>query len=92
MSFDVVNIYDFISVGEALFEQVAKTFSSINNDIECFLKSNALEFAKRKQAVTYLVFKEKILVGYFTIAVKTFEIKESYIENDMQKVAEGLPA
>ncbi len=48
MSFDVVNIYDFISAGEDLFEQVVKTFSSINNDIECFLKSNALEFAKRR--------------------------------------------
>ena len=85
MSFDVVNIYDVLSLDENLFFQTVKSFTSINEDIETFLKESAVGFAKRKQAVTYLVFNNKVLVGYFTIATKTFEIKASYISKTMAK-------
>lgn len=85
MSFDVINIYDILAIDESIFANSVKNFVSINSDIEDFLKNSAVGFAKRKQAVTYLVYKEKILVGYFAIAVKTFEIKESYISKTMCK-------
>ena len=90
MSFDVVNIYDILSVDENIFSQSVKSFTSINEDIETFLKESAVGFAKRKQAVTYLVFKEKVLTGYFTIATKTFEIKASYISKTMSKKLERV--
>ena len=85
MALDVINVYDIIAVDERFFEKAVSTFTSINSDIEEFVKSSAVEFAKRKQAVTYLVFKEKILAGYFTIAIKTFEIKGTYISKTMGK-------
>ena len=90
MAFDAINIYDLIAADEKLFEQAIRTFTSINDDIEDFLKNSAIGFAKRKQAVTYLVFKDKVLVGYFTVAVKTFEIKESYISKTVGKKLERV--
>ena len=90
MAFDVVNIYDILSIDESLFSQTVESFTSINDDIESFLKENAVGFAKRKQAVTYLVFKDRILVGYFTIATKTFEIKASYISKTVAKKLERV--
>ncbi len=90
MSFDVVNIYDLLYVDENLFFQTVKSFTSINEDIETFLKESAVGFAKRKQAVTYLVFSNKVLAGYFTIATKTFEIKASYVSKTMAKKLERV--
>ncbi|HAC32740.1 MAG: GNAT family acetyltransferase [Treponema sp.] len=90
MSFDVVNIYDILSVDENIFVKSVKSFTSVNEDIENFLKESAIGFAKRKQAVTYLVFKDKALAGYFTIATKTFEIKASYISKTMSKKLERV--
>lgn len=85
MAFDIINIYDIIASDEKLFEQTVKNFTSINDDIQDFILNSAIGFAKRKQAVTYLVFKQGVFVGYFTIAVKTFEIKQSYISKTMRK-------
>ena len=85
MAFEVINIYDVLAVGESYFEQIVKSFTSINEDIQDFLQNSAIGFAKRKQAVTYLVFKDSFLAGYFTIAVKTFEIKQSYISKTISK-------
>ena len=48
MSFDVVNIYDILSVDENIFVKSVKSFTSVNEDIENFLKESAIGFAKRK--------------------------------------------
>lgn len=42
MSFDVVNIYDILSVDENIS---VKSFTSVNEDIENFLKESAIGFA-----------------------------------------------
>lgn len=79
-----------MALNEDYFKSAVSSFTSTNQDIQDFLKENAVGFAKRKQAVTYLVFNEQELAGYFTIAVKTFEIKQSYISKTMCKKLERI--
>ena len=42
-----------------------------------FLKKNAVEFTKKSQSVTYLVFsvESKELLGYFTLALKPLSVR-----------------
>ena len=46
-------------------------------DVEHFLKKNAIEFIKKNQFVTYLVFSndEGQLIGYFSIALKPLTVR-----------------
>lgn len=81
----VLNIFDFLKSDEQLIASVTQTFSSINKDIENFIKYRAIEFAKKKQAVTYFVFNGKRLAGYFTLAVKTFKINGAHISKTLAK-------
>lgn len=48
----------------------------LNPDIENFLKKNALQFAREKKSITYLVCDEDdgSLLGYFTITHKSVEV------------------
>ena len=48
----------------------------LNPDIEDFLKRNALQFAREKKSITYLVCDEDdgSLLGYFTITHKAVEV------------------
>ena len=52
------------------------TKESLNPDIERFLSANAIQFAKMKTAMTYLVIDEEdgALLGYFSLAHKPLEI------------------
>ena len=61
--------------------------NSLNEDIEIFLKNNAIQFAKEKKSITYLVLdiKKGILLGYFTLAHKTIEIPESVLSKTKKK-------
>ena len=47
-----------------------------NPDVERFLKDSAVEFTKKDQSVTYLVFSSESgeLLGYFSITVKPLTI------------------
>lgn len=61
------NIRDYLNpeetggIGENDLEEILSDFSSPkNSDVEAFLKRNAVEFTKKNQSVTYLVFLWKI--------------------------------
>ena len=74
-NYTVFNIREYLQdgeVGEAELNQLLSDFSCpINHDVEKFLKRSAIEFTKKNQSVTYLVFSnDAALVGYFSIAVK----------------------
>lgn len=84
-AYSKVNIYDILRLDEFSYAEIVRNFSSINEDIECFLKQNALGFAKRKQAVTYLVFNGDMLAGYFTLAIKNLKIKANLISKSVEK-------
>lgn len=92
--YQIVSIQDFLSLsdGEAIYQNIVKNFDSINADIKNFLLHRAFEFARRKQAVTYLVMSENILVGYFTLALKTLEIPSRILSKSTAKKIERMCA
>ncbi len=92
------NILDLISeIGEDSLKIITETFScvkssegnrkNLNPDIERFLKENAVQFAKEKKSVTYLVGNEEYgdILGYFTIAHKAISIPADGLSKTMIK-------
>lgn len=65
-----------IDFDEAQMQSVLNGFTSLKNkEIQDFLINNAIEFTKKHQAITYLIFDLKMrLAGYFTLAIKPVEI------------------
>lgn len=58
-----------------------------NPDVERFFKKNAIEFTKKNQSVTYLVFSlsSMKLVGYFTIALKPLTVRGETVSNTVKR-------
>ena len=82
--FFYINIRDYLALGnddkagEPMLARVLSGFSCPKNqDVANFLKKNAVEFTKKSQSVTYLVFsvESKELLGYFTLALKPLSVK-----------------
>ena len=93
-SFFYINIRDYLALGtddEAGEPELVRTISEFsccrNPDVERFLKKNAIEFAKKSQSVTYLVFsvEAKELLGYFTLALKPLTVIGEMVSNTMKK-------
>lgn len=75
-------------LGESRIAQVISTFSCPKNpDVERFLKKSSIEFTKKNQSVTYLVFDTATmdLVGYFTIALKPLTVKAETVSNTVKR-------
>ena len=90
----VFNIREYLSaidnqgLGENELKQVLSEFSCEKNlDVERFLKQQSIEFTKKNQSVTYLVFENEnaTLVGYFTITIKPISINASNFSNTMKR-------
>ena len=90
----VVNIRAYLDqdgssyIGEENLSDLLSDFSCPQNpDVEYFLLHNAIEFTKKDQSITYLVFdtEEALLVGYFSIAVKPISVRASHISKTMAK-------
>lgn len=93
-SFFYINIRDYLALGtddEAGEPELVRTISEFscpqNPDVELFLKRNAIEFTKKSQSVTYLVFsvENKELLGYFTIALKPLSVRGETVSNTMKR-------
>lgn len=69
-------IRSYIETYSCETEKEDGTKKSLNPDIERFLSSNAIQFARMKTAMTYLVIDEEdgALLGYFSLAHKPLEI------------------
>ena len=87
--YTVMNILDLIdSVGE---NEVQKGLSDFlcpqNREIENFIRNNAIEFAKRKLSITYLLLNnaDGAIAGYFTLTHKAIEIKNDNISNTTRR-------
>lgn len=54
-----------------------------------FLLHNAIEFTKKDQSITYLVFdaEDASLVGYFSLTIKPISVRASNISKTMAKKA-----
>lgn len=90
----VFNIREYLSakddkeLGEETLQGLLSEFSCNRNmDVERFLKERSIEFTKRNQSVTYLVFTndDAALVGYFTIAIKPISVNIDSFSNTMKR-------
>lgn len=87
--YTVTNVLDLVeSVGVEEAQKGLSEFSCpLNEEIENFIHKNAIEFAKRKLSITYLIFDDYdgAIVGYFTLAHKAIEIKNDDISNTTRR-------
>lgn len=85
------NILDMIEyAGEDNCKNILSTFvCPINPDVEDFISNKAIQFAKQKIAISYLVFVEyknkKHLAGYYTLANKFICVNNSSLSNSMKR-------
>lgn len=58
-----------------------------NKDVENFLKKSAVDFAKKHQAVSYLVFSQEngAFLGYFSLAIKTISVRAQNVSRTVQR-------
>lgn len=85
---NIVNILELISsAGEEDVRDLLAEFScSKNEEIETFLKKNAIDFAKKKMSITYLVFDEEDqLIGYFTLTHKFSVVPAEALKSNRSK-------
>ena len=92
--FFYINIRDYLvlgndnEAGEPMLNRVLSGFSCPKNpDVERFLKKSAVEFAKKDQSVTYLVFsvESKELLGYFALAIKPLTVRGETVSNTTKR-------
>ena len=95
-NYSVVSIRSYLSgedkLGEDSLVQILSEFSCDKNpDVDRFLKHNAVEFTKKNQSVTYLVFsvEDGALLGYFTIAVKPLVVRGEMVNDQMSNRAKN---
>ena len=85
---DYLNSEESGGIGENDLEKILSDFSSPkNSDVESFLKKNAVEFTKKNQSVTYLVFslEDMCLVGYFSITMKPVTVNVTGMSNSVKR-------
>ena len=91
--YSVINIRKYLEsdnpkLGEDDLVQILSEFScERNSDVERFLKNSAIEFTKKNQSVTYLVFsvEDGELLGYFTIALKSLTVRGETVSNTVKR-------
>ena len=77
-----------IYIGEENLYNLLSDFSCPKNpDVEYFLLHNAIDFTKKDQSITYLVFdaEDASLMGYFSLAIKPISVCASSISKTMAK-------
>ena len=93
-NFFYINIRDYLALGtddEAGEPELVRTISEFscppNVDVESFLKNSAIEFTKKSQSVTYLVFsvEDKELLGYFSLALKPLTVRGKTVSNTTKR-------
>lgn len=92
MRTDVKNIFELLSwAGEERLRSVLKKFSSpINPAIENFIRNKAIDFARRKLSITYVVsdLDDEQILGYFALTHKAVLIPNSQLSNTSRKKLE----
>lgn len=77
-------------IGEEPTKEILSDFSCpLNPDVEGFLKRKAMEFEKQRISRTQLVFasykNKTVLVGYYTLATKSFNITKATLSASTRK-------
>ncbi len=89
----IINIRRYIDnespeLGEDELIQILSEFSCpMNPDVERFLKHSSIEFTKKNQSVTYLVFSvvDGRLLRYFTLALKPLTVRGETVSNTVKR-------
>lgn len=84
----VVNILDYIElIGEESVSDSLSDFSCPKNkEIEYFVRNNAIDFAKRKTSITYLLLDEySRVLAIFAITHKAIQIHGEKMSSTLQK-------
>lgn len=87
-SYAVLNILDYMDViGEDSLRTVLSEFSCLKNpEIEEFMRRNAIEFAKRKMSITYLLIDtEGRILGIFALAHKALQVMGKGLSKAVRK-------
>lgn len=85
--YEAVNILDMLNaIGEDAVKNILSDFSCPKNfEIESFVKQNALEFAKRKMSITYLVIDEEgQLAAIFALTHKAVQLTNEGLSGSMK--------
>ena len=89
MRVTVTNILDELDLsGEEMLKKDLSLFScKVNPEIETFIRSKAIDFARRKLSITYLINDEKdgIMLGYFTLTHKSIILSGEGLSKTVQK-------
>ena len=92
--FFAINIRKYLALGDdheagepALIKLLSGFSCPKSPDVERFLKKSAIEFTKKNQSVTYLVFSKDNgeMLGYFTLALKPLTIRGETVSNTTRK-------
>ena len=90
----VLNIREYLSaagdkeLGEKELQRLFSEFTCDKNpDVQNFLKENSIDFTRKNQSVTFLVFSDEdaLLIGYFTIAIKPISVKAEQFSNTVKR-------
>jgi hypothetical protein len=87
VKYDIINLLDYVKVKSE--DEVLALLSSfscpLNKDIEFFFKERAVSFARQGIAQTHLVTAvvadKNVLMGYFSLTLKTFSIPKASVSN-----------
>lgn len=91
MAYNIINLEDICnSIDKRKVKEITSNFEcGLNKDVETFFREKAVEFSKQDIAKTFIVmstFKEKpVIVGYFSIATKTIEVKKNLLNDKKRK-------
>ena len=90
MDYIELNLLEMLDTyGEDKLQSILSSFMCPQNkDVENFIQSKAIEFARQRLAMTYLVFsntESPDLVGYFTLANKFVSITGNALSKTLQK-------
>ena len=92
--FFAINIRKYLALGDdqeagepALIKLLSAFSCPKNPDVERFLKKSAIEFTKKNQSVTYLVFSKDNgdMLGYFTLALKPLTVRGETVSNTTKR-------
>lgn len=92
----VINLRTYLEKGEEeRIEALIDDFKCpYNKEVENFLKMSAINFAKKKQAITYLLISSESaeLVGYFSLTLKPLTIDIDKVSRRMARKLERICA
>ena len=88
-AFFTVNIRKYIEQGkdgEKLLNRLLTDYTCLQNpDVERFLHNQAIDFTKRSQSVSYLLFAniDEKLLAYFTLTIKPISVNAANFSNSI---------